>query len=447
MKLNQARFSIRCASMVFGATVTLGGTSVSAQERRLQDIDCRATQDAMRKAVLGQGLALPTDISKADLDYCMGMPFKDPSVVTRLSVRPHEMATGTRTDRAGEHTLDSLENYLVYVPQQCVGTRRCPLVVFLHGAASHAGNVMKIQRPVADKYGMIVFAPSSPSMAWTAAEELTNRKNVDAGLKQILQKFAIDPNKIALIGRCNGGPSSSIWGGDNLDIFSRILPISAGYPPTAGVDAPNTTAEFFLDAGYLESEGNFQAARELRQAGHRVKHVVGFRGHMDQAEDYDFVGRWLQESWATPNPAARTAPSVVANPLPLLTTDVVTQMTTFWNSFQQEPDSIRTTARWAHLREVIVPIGEERPSTVMVDMPALAAKYPTVAAALKAAGLTAQQHEAYRVALLSASIAKNVRGKAGTVEANSVLAKNIEFMDAHADELKMLETTRMWDTP
>src|SRR5881394_1430623 len=77
-------------------------------------------------------------------------------------------------------------------------------------------------------------------------------------------------------------------------------------------------------------------------------------------------------------------------------------MTIFWQSFMQEPDSIVTTALRAHLREVLMPVGEAPPSIVMVDIAALAAQYPSVAADLKKAGLTAAQHEAYRVALASA---------------------------------------------
>src|SRR5260221_199204 len=56
----------------------------------------------------------------------------------RLSVRPHAMATGTRTERAGLQTVDGkplaappqgfTAKAWVYVPQQCAGTQRCPLL-------------------------------------------------------------------------------------------------------------------------------------------------------------------------------------------------------------------------------------------------------------------------------------------------------------------------------
>jgi hypothetical protein len=176
-----------------------------------------------------------------------------------------------------------------------------------------------------------------------------------------------------------------------------------------------------------------------------VRTRINLRGHEDQAEDYEFFGRWLHESWATPDPAARPTPPVGADPVPLLTREALAQLTAFWVAFQQEPDSIRTTARWAHLREVTVTVGEERPSVVLVDMPALAAQYPSVAAALKQAGLTAQQHDAYRIALISGIVTK--AELAGAVEPTSVVGKNIAFLGAHQEELKALEATRIWRTP
>ena len=108
------------------------------------------------------------------------------------------------------------------------------------------------------------------------------------------------------------------------------------------------------------------------------------------------------------------------------------------------------------------------------------ARYPSVAAALQAAKLTPQQHEAYRAALGSAYIyagaftpstqnsyvsssgerksgaqfdsvelaqyADSVQSLLG-VEPTSALAKNREFLSAHPDEFQALEATKMWATP
>jgi len=169
---------------------------------------------------------------------------------------------------------------------------------------------------------------------------------------------------------------------------------------------------------------------------------------------------WLHQSWAGPLP-----PRAIADSLPVLTTEALTAMTTFWTHFMQEADSIRTIARQSHQREILVPIGPEQLSVRMVDMPGMAAKYPSVAAGLEAAGLTARQHDAYRAALISASVATQAGNLvwtrtgvtlAGTLEgvtstlgisAMSTLGKNVAFMWAHKDAFKALGATGMWTTP
>src|SRR5438128_4254301 len=112
--------------------------------------------------------------------------------------------------------------------------------------------------------------------------------------------------------------------------------------------------------------------------------------------------RWFHASWAAPDSAGRAPrPSQVA-PMVRLTPEAVTRWHTFWTRFLQEPDSIRTTAREARTKEVPLLVGRELVTLLMTDLPALAAQYPTVAADLKAAELTASEAEAYRIAFLSA---------------------------------------------
>lgn len=359
-----------------------------------------------------------------------------------VTVRPREMTIATQNPAAGDYPLDSVPAELdphpeVSIPPQCVGARRCPLLVFL---GSGMGPIEEL-RLAADKHGLMLYH----SDEWRGSI-------VDAALKEILRRFAVDPNKIAIIGRCAWGGAAMKIGIANLGVFSRVGSIS-GETPLVGLDPHNKTIEFFIDAGWSEPRTNFEVTQALRQAGHPVKHMIGFRDHEHQVEDYDFLGRWLQASWATPEPATRPAPRVIADPLPVLTVEGLAQMTRFWTSFQAAPESIRTTARRAHLQEVIVSVGEDRPAVVMTDMPALAAQYPSVAAALVKAGLTAEQHDAYRVALLSVVTTnvmvteKGFKGTAETVAAGSVLATNIAFYRVHPDEFKALNDTGMWHTP
>ncbi len=383
-------------------------------------------------------------------------PLSAQDVTSRqLALDPRKAATGPRTERAGESQLslpsipgpipEDLEDVVgasVYVPPQCVGTRRCPLLVFAWLPWTES---MTWVRPAADKYGFILLGPGVGlrSLAYNPASEngIYQRAYLDATLREVLRNFAIDPARIAIMGTCATGAVPVLIGGDNFHLFSRIISLSGAPPSVDEVDPPNPMTEFFFDAGVDESSQYFRLAQDMRRKGYRVTHAFGFRWHGHTLESYDHVGRWLQESWAVPDPAARSIAAGIADPPPELTLDALAKMTAFWTHFVEEPDSIRMVARREHLRAVTVPVGTERPMVMMTDMAALAATYPSVAAALKAAGLTAQEHDAYRAALASARAIKN-SGEAdviGTLDSTSIQAKNVIFMDEHQDELQALE--------
>ena len=396
----------------------------------------------------------------------------------RLTVRPRTMATATQTSEAGEFPLDSFRpGSTVYVPPTCVGQRRCPLLVAMEGGSRYL-------RPVADKYGIIMLLiPTSTGNEVVTSESIGA---LGASLKYVLQTFAVDPDKIAVMGNCHSGPPALFLGGLNLDVFSRVIAFSGSTLPPAGMDPRNTTTEFLIGSGFHESGSDFTAVEAWRRAGHPVTHLLSIKAHGNNRNEYDFMGRWLQQSWAVPAPAARPTLPMVANPLPVLTADALTHFVQFWTSFMQEPASIRTTwniymnpdstmLRQTELHEVSLPVGHERASVWMTDMSALAARYPSVAADLKNAGLTAEQHDAYRLALLSAMTTQSVNAQAGDVlgaaqfqalaqsfgappladptpvalpvDSASVLGRNMAFLEAHQDELSALETLQVWDTP
>lgn len=371
-----------------------------------------------------------------------GLAQTPPGDALRLTVRPHEMATGTKNTVAGLYPLDSIDHNWVYVPKQCVGPQRCPLLVYLLPESA-----LNFQFPGANKYGIIVLS--------------SNESTLDTALHHMFRTFAIDPNKIALAGFSREGYAALAVGHTNLDVFSRVAVLSApqvDYDTAAG--PRNTTAQFFVGKGIEGNEGltvsrAFLRTQALRREGHPVRLVLSFRDHDHTTEEYASMWRWLHESWAAPRPGARATPPAVADSLPLLTAAVLTQWITFWTRFMVEPDSIRTTARLAHQKEFLVPFGQERPSVGMMDIPALSARYPSVAADLKAAGLTARQAEAYRLALFSARVVAREAHPVGgsrlsefeTIEPTSVLGKNAVFLEAHTEELEMLHAMGMWITP
>ena len=143
------------------------------------------------------------------------------------------------------------------------------------------------------------------------------------------------------------------------------------------------------------------------------------------------------------SPALPSAQITVADSEAVLTVDALTRMTKFWTNFEKLPDSIKTTGKTASQKDLTLIVG---PRYVKfsngLDMTAMATKYPTVTEALKQSGLTGQQWEAYRDALFSVYVARQM-GLAPTISESSVLGKNIAFFGAHQHELDALIATGM----
>ena len=151
---------------------------------------------------------------------------------------------------------------------------------------------------------------------------------------------------------------------------------------------------------------------------------------------------------ATPTPPR---PTLAADSMPLLTVDALTRMTTLWVTFLQEPPAIRDTAR-AQMQEIVTltvdSAGQPQTQTQqLVNMAAMAKKYPSVAADFKKAGLTPKQWEDFRRSMLSAVLTRMMRQQLGTPalpNSSSIVEKNASFLDTHLQEINDLSAAGMW---
>ena len=345
-----------------------------------------------------------------------------------LTVRLDAITLGAENPKAGEYSLGTNSMALAYVPGQCVGIRRCPLTVILHDDMQLPRNVIATWSPVADKYGMIILAPWRGG--WDLAEESQAHDAVDSAMKWIFTKFAADPQRIALVAHWSSGRAAMALGGYRLDLFSRVVLATTDYLE-ANVDPHNHTTQFLLTECVENGRPILNRMQALEHDGHPTQAFVGFRGIEGGAENYerDVIGHWLQQSWVTRKPLSARAPA--AGTVPVLTVAVIQNMRHFWHRFQSEPESIRTDARWAHQHEVALLVPGAQLSVLMVDMPALARQYPLVAADLQASGLTAEEHDAYRIALASAGIVADAQDSAGPSVLPSDLAREVAGMNPH----------------
>ena len=135
----------------------------------------------------------------------------------------------------------------------------------------------------------------------------------------------------------------------------------------------------------------------------------------------------------------------------LLTEDVLKRMTTFWRSFQKEPDSIRIEGQNANQEEVRLfsvnanTYGDKWVKKSVMNIGAMATRYPSVTADLARAGLTVDQWNDTRKALYKAII---LGGMSYTKQAEagdtSNVGKNIVFLASHTQQLDSLRVMGMW---
>lgn len=173
--------------------------------------------------------------------------------------------------------------YALFVPSGYAPGKPAPLIVDLHGL-----NITPLMQMLfdgttdfAERYGFIVVAPMGFSLSgwWGSRSGRTSElSEIDAMtlLKSIRQQYAVDSDRIYLMGHSMGGAGTYHLGGKYNDIWAGIAPISA-----AGGIADATAAERFrsfatlLMHGEKDSivrvDGSRRAAMLLQGAG--AQHV------------------------------------------------------------------------------------------------------------------------------------------------------------------------------
>jgi predicted esterase len=288
-------------------------------------------------------------------------------------------------------------------------------------------------------------ADSSSNMFIRAMPGEPDVRNIDAAMQHVLRSYAVDPQKIALLGMSDGGSYTSFLGRNNLDVFDRLVALSPGLPFHGAGPANPKTRAFVLggiaEVGFLQ--GALTAGDAMEKAGHQVDRALLLRGHEQRRQDYDLAFTWLKKSWTS---GSTTLPSrvVTADSVAELTVEQVQKLTTLWTALMKAPDSIRSAGRSTNQAQIVVPVGGTQMVLPMFDIPALAARYPSVAADLEAAGLTAKDAERFTIAALSAIATRQAKQTAGTVPVGSALEKNVEFVNEQLDAFKALTATGMW---
>jgi pimeloyl-ACP methyl ester carboxylesterase len=169
--------------------------------------------------------------------------------------------------------------YALFVPSTYTPGQPAPLIVDLHGL-----NITPLMQMLfdgttdyAERYGFIVVAPMGYSLpGWWGARSgrASELSELDAMtlLKLIRQRYAIDSDRIYLMGHSMGGAGTYYLGAKYNDIWAGIAPISGagGIPDAAAAERYRSFATLLMHGArdsIVSVNGSRRAAMLLQGAG------------------------------------------------------------------------------------------------------------------------------------------------------------------------------------
>jgi phospholipase/carboxylesterase len=216
----------------------------------------------------------------------------------RIAARPHPART---EGPLGLHplSLGSGRDSWIYVPQRYQPRRPAPLIVSLHGAGGEGRNHLGRLRPLADRDGLILLAPTAREHTWDViyGRYGPDVATIDQALEETFSSYAIDPEHLAVEGFSDGASYALSVGLTNGDLFRRILAFSPGFMAPV---ARRGTPRIFISHGTQDPVLRIDACSrrlvpQLERAGYDVRYVE-FSGRHTVPESIAEDGiRWLLE--------------------------------------------------------------------------------------------------------------------------------------------------------
>ncbi|MHB0956546.1 MAG: carboxylesterase family protein [Pirellulaceae bacterium] len=205
-----------------------------------------------------------------------------------------------------ERTIKVAMNYLLYLPKDYAQQDSWPLLLFLHGAGERGDDLerVKVHGPpkliaAGKEFPFIVVSPQCPSNQWWQPHELT------ALLDEIVEKYAVDQDRIYVTGLSMGGFGTWSLAGFSPDRFAALVPICGGGDPNLVRRLARLPVWVFH--GAKDSVVPLAASEKMVEALKRANGNVKFTVYPDAEHDswtaaYEDpeLYRWLLEQKRTP---------------------------------------------------------------------------------------------------------------------------------------------------
>jgi len=217
----------------------------------------------------------------------------------RLVARPAAVAPRADPVPPGTHALDlgTPRAALLRVPQALDQDAPAPLVVLLHGAGSDPAAALALLLREAEAGALLLLAPASLRSTWDglAGAWGPDVGAVDAALRQVFGRFAIDRGRLALGGFSDGASYALSLGLANGDLFSHLIAFSPGFasPPATRQTPRILVTHGDADAVLPVDRCSRRLVPALRRAGYDVRYDEFSGGHVVPPEIADGAVRWL----------------------------------------------------------------------------------------------------------------------------------------------------------
>ena len=156
----------------------------------------------------------------------------------RMAYEKAEPGLIALTTTIGDESLPAA----LYVPPGYDPKKPWPLVLFLHGMGERGTDGEKQTKvgigPAIEanpgRFPCLVLMPQcSPKRIWGVPESMAH---IGQAMAQVLDRYNVDPDRIALTGLSMGGHGAYVYGAKNIDRFSCIMPVCGpGVPAEAKV--------------------------------------------------------------------------------------------------------------------------------------------------------------------------------------------------------------------
>lgn len=163
---------------------------------------------------------------------------------------------------------------LLSVPVGYRPEQPAPLVVMLHGAGGNARHGMDPFLGLADEAGLLLLAPDSRGRTWDVilGEYGPDVAFIDRALAWTFDRYAVDPERIAVEGFSDGASYALSIGIGNGDLFGHVVAFSPGFAAAGAREGePRIFVSHGIDDDVLPIEATSRrVVPRLRRDGYDV---------------------------------------------------------------------------------------------------------------------------------------------------------------------------------